>query len=31
MAIISDYIFNGMSRIGNDGSDISQRNIQNTN
>ena len=30
MAITSDYMFNGMSRIGNDGSDVSQRNIQNT-
>jgi hypothetical protein len=29
MSLISDYMFNSMSRIGNDLSDVSQKNIQN--
>lgn len=31
MSLTSNYLFNNMSRIGNDDSDISNRNIQNTN
>ena len=26
----SDFMFNGLSRIGNDVSDLSQKNVQNT-